>query len=162
MKPIVMPVMGQDFETGIILQWLKEENDTIKRGEVILISESEKTSFEIEAEEDGVLLKILYPDGTEVEVLKPVGYIGQVGEEYKENQADGTKEPETLQPDPIREIKSSATDSVAPIKAEKLLASPSVKRFAKERGVNISQVPGSGPDGRILKNDVLNAVEKNS
>lgn len=162
MKPIIMPVMGQDLETGKIVQWLKKENDIIKKGEIILISESEKTSFEIEAEEDGVLLKILYPDDTEVEVLEPIGYIGKVGEEYKEDQADKIKESETSQPDSIREIKPSTADSVAPIKMEKLLASPSVKRLAKETGVDISQVPGSGPDGRILKSDVLQAAGNNS
>ena len=162
MKPIIMPVMGQYLETGKIVQWLKKENDTIKKGEVIIICESEKTSFEIEAEEDGVLLKILYPDDTEVEVLKPIGYIGEVGEMYNEDQRDETKEPETSQPHPIKEIKPSVADSAAPDNTEKLLVSPSVKRLAKEMGVDISQVIGSGPDGRILKSDVLEAVQKNS
>lgn len=162
MKPIIMPVMGQDLETGTIAQWVKKENDTVKKGEVILISESEKTSFEVEAEEDGILLKILYPEGAEVQVLKPIAYIGQEGEEFIEDQTDGTTKPETLQPAPVRDVKPSTVDNTTPVKAESFLASPSVKRLAKEMGVDISKVQGSGPDGRILKNDILEATENTS
>ena len=162
MKPIIMPVMGQDFETGKIVQWVKKENDTVKKGEVILITESEKTSFEIEAEEDGVMLKILYPEGAEVEVLKPIGYIGQDEEEYKEGQTDSSEEAQTSPPVSIQEIEPSAFDRGTSAEEKRLMASPSVKRFAKEVGVDISQVTGSGPDGRIMKSDVLEAAQNNS
>lgn len=162
MKPIIMPIMGQDLETGTIVQWVKKENDAVKKGEVILITESEKTSFEVEAEEDGILLKILYPEGTEVQVLKPIAYIGQEGEEFREDQADNPKESETSQPEPVIEIIPPAIEDEIPGKAERLLASPSVKRLAKEIGVDISQVQGSGPDGRIQKSDVLEAAQNTS
>ncbi len=160
MKPIIMPVMGQDLETGTIVQWVKMETDTIKKGEVILVTESEKTSFEVEAEEDGILLKILYPEGTEVQVLKPVAYIGQEGEEFKEDRVDGASEPETSQPEPVEDAKPPAVYSETDDKIERLLASPSVKRLAKDAGVDITRVQGSGPDGRILKSDVLAATQK--
>ena len=162
MEPIIMPVMGQDLETGTIVQWVKKENDTVKKGEVILITESEKASFEVEAEEDGILLKILYPEGTEVEVLRPVAYIGREGEEFKEDQSNSTEEPETSQPESVRDVKPSTVDDGTPAKAKKLMASPSVKRLAKEAGVDIAQVQASGPDGRILKSDVLEAAQNTS
>ena len=86
MIPIIMPQVGQDYPTGIIVEWLKEENDPVEKDEAVLIVESEKASFEVEAEEAGILLKKLYPNGQEVEILKPVGYIGQPGEVFKDMQ----------------------------------------------------------------------------
>ena len=162
MKPVIMPIMGQDLETGRIVKWVKKENDPVKKEEVIFISESEKASFEVEAEEDGILLKILYPEETEVQVLKPVAYIGQEGEEFKEDQVDGTKESETSKPEQVGDLKTSAVEGGTPVREKKFSVSPSAKRLAKEMGVDISQLQGSGPEGRIQKSDVLEAVQNTS
>jgi len=77
---VIMPQIGQDVTTGLIASWEKKENDEIKEGEIVCCVEGDKGVFEIEAEESGVLLKILHQVGEEVEVLKPIGYIGQPGE----------------------------------------------------------------------------------
>ncbi len=69
MIPIVMPQIGQDYTSGTIVQWCKEENDSDTNGEVILLVESEKAVFEVEAEASGVLLKILQGEGEEVDIL---------------------------------------------------------------------------------------------
>ena len=68
MIPVMMPQVGHDIPTGTIVEWLKKENDPVERGEVILVVESEKAAFEIEAEASGILLKILHTEGEEVEV----------------------------------------------------------------------------------------------
>ena len=80
MTPIIMPQVGQDYTSGTIVQWLKQVNDPVEAGEIVLLVESEKATFEVEAEEAGVLLTILHGDGHEVEILKPVGYIGRPDE----------------------------------------------------------------------------------
>lgn len=79
-EAIIMPQIGQDVTTGKIVEWLKKENDPVEKGEVVCNVEGDKGVFEVEADESGVLLKILHQVGDEVEVLKPIGYIGQAGE----------------------------------------------------------------------------------
>jgi pyruvate dehydrogenase E2 component (dihydrolipoamide acetyltransferase) len=80
MVPILMPQIGQDIKVGRVVEWHKKQGEAVRRGEVILTVESEKASFEVEAESDGVLLQVLCPENGEAEVLSPVGYIGQPGE----------------------------------------------------------------------------------
>ena len=79
-QEIIMPQIGQDMTTGVIVKWLKQENDAVKRDEVICEVEGDKGVFEVEADNAGTLLKILFLEGTEVEVFKPIGYIGEPGE----------------------------------------------------------------------------------
>ena len=156
MKPIIMPVVGQDLETGKIVEWLKGENDPVEKGQVILLVESEKASFEIEAEEDGVLLKILHPEGTEVEVLKPVGYVGRAGERFDETKAEAATEHRP----PTGAVEATATPeqrAAAPAERKEPPVSPSARRIAKEMGVDLTKLKGSGPRGRIVRSDVLAA-----
>ena len=84
MVPIIMPQVGQDITTARVVEWRKKENDPIEEGEIIVVVESEKAAFEVEAEASGVLLKIVHQEDTEVEILTPIGYLGQPGEEYSE------------------------------------------------------------------------------
>jgi len=81
--PILMPQIGQDITTGTIIKWFVRENDEVKEGDIIAEVESEKAAFEVEAYESGVILKILYKEGEEAEVLKPIGYIGEPGEKIE-------------------------------------------------------------------------------
>ena len=87
MLPIIMPQVGQDIPAGTVAEWLKQENDPVKQGEVIALVESEKAVFEIEAEADGVLLRILHDAGDEVPILEPIGYLGEPGEVLPEEDA---------------------------------------------------------------------------
>jgi len=80
-EPIIMPQIGQDVSTGKIVEWFKKENDPVEKGEAVCSVEGDKGVFEVEAEESGVLLKILHQADEEIEVFKPIGYIGQPGEE---------------------------------------------------------------------------------
>jgi pyruvate dehydrogenase E2 component (dihydrolipoamide acetyltransferase) len=160
MTPIIMPQVGQDLPTGTVVRWLKRENDPVRKGETILEVESEKATFEIEAEQSGVLLKILYQEGQEAEILKPVGYIGQPGEKWGEEPA-GTASPSAVAA-PAKEDERLLQTAPGPVAAmpERMLASPSVRRLAREKGVDLARVTGSGPDGRIVQEDVLAAAEK--
>ncbi len=79
-EPIIMPQIGQDITTGTIVEWFKKETDSVQKGEAVCSVEGDKGVFEVEAEESGVLLKILHQAGEEVEVFKSIGHIGQAGE----------------------------------------------------------------------------------
>ena len=79
-RPIIMPQVGQDIETGAIVEWRVKENDYVNKGDVVAVVESDKATFEVEAYESGVVLKILYDAGAEVKVLDPIAYVGEPGE----------------------------------------------------------------------------------
>jgi dihydrolipoamide dehydrogenase len=80
-EPIIMPQIGQDITTGKVVEWFKKESEPIEKGDIVCSVEGEKGIFEVEAEASGVLLKIIHQAGEEVEVFKPIGHIGQPGEE---------------------------------------------------------------------------------
>lgn len=73
---IIMPQLGENIEKGTITEWMKKENETVRKGEIICAVEADKGVLELEAEQDGVLLKILVRAGEEARVLAPIGYIG--------------------------------------------------------------------------------------
>ena len=151
---VMMPQVGQDIRTAVILEWLKKENDPVQKGDAIVSVESDKATFEVEAYESGVLLKILHAEGAEVRVLTPIAYIGQPGEEVVTEAPAG----ETFV-EPAIEKKSPPTSEPIP-KRSSPAASPSARRLAKEKGVALQDVAGTGPGGRITKEDVLNAADR--
>ncbi len=153
---VIMPQVGQDIETAVIVEWLKKENDPVQKGDAIVSVESDKAIFEVEAYESGVLLKILHAEGAEVRVLAPIAYIGQPGEEIVETVADEPAGETSVEP--LMEEKAPST--LEPVrKLGGPAASPSARRLAKEKGVDLKTVTGTGPGGRITKEDVLNAVD---
>ena len=156
MIPIGMPQVGQDIPCGKILEWLKKENDPVEKGEILLTVESEKASFEVESDASGILLKILHREGDEVEILKPIGYIGEQGEIYEEEQEVRPEEAAPLEsPRPTQEQRSPAPVG----HAGKVAASPLVKRLAREHDIDLSTIAGTGPGGRIIKRDILGAID---
>ena len=150
---VIMPQVGQDIETAIIIEWLKKENDPVQKGDIIAIVESDKAAFDVEAYESGILIKILYKEGDEVKVLTPIAYIGQSGEEIVKD-TPPTEIPTT----PVVD-KSPASTTEIKSEHKGPIASPSAKRLAKEKGIDLQTVSGTGPGGRITKEDVLNATK---
>ena len=151
-KPIIMPQIGQDVETGVIVEWRVKENDYVNKGDVVALVESDKATFEVEAYESGVLLKLLYDVGSEVKVLAPIAYVGEPGETVEEPQtAKGTDEAATPQKEECREVTEQLSRAGVSV-------SPSAKRVAREHGIDLSKIQGSGPDGRVTKQDVLAAI----
>ncbi len=151
-KPIIMPQVGQDIETGVIVEWHVKENDYVNKGDVVALVESDKATFEVEAYESGVLLKLLYDAGAEVKVLDPIAYVGEPGESIEEPQR--SKVINHASPVRKEELKKETTrQSRADVSI-----SPSAKRVAREHGIDLSTIQGTGPDGRITKQDVLVAI----
>jgi HAD superfamily hydrolase (TIGR01509 family) len=155
-KPIIMPQVGQDIKTGIVVEWCVKENDYVNKGDIVAIVESDKATFEVEAYESGVLLKILYDAGAEVPVLDPIAYIGEPGEDIKQLESADIVTDETIEtaPSEITKVEKETEQ----LRKQSIAVSPAAKRVARKYGVDLSKITGSGPDGRILKQDVLAAA----
>ena len=161
---MTLPRLGQGMESGTIVRWLKQEGDRVEKGEVLYELDTEKATQEVEAEASGVVLKILASEGEEVEVGKAVVVIGEEGEEVEapakeepkaeaeeEDKAEAQREPE---PEPPAERVETPDISRADGRVK---ASPLARRIARERGIDLGRVRGTGPEGRIVAEDVERA-----
>jgi len=151
MPEVVMPRLDPGMQSGKIVEWLKKEGEQVKKGEPILVVEGEKTTFEIEAPESGLLTRILAKPGDDVPVTQAVAIIGEP-----------TTKPES--PRQTTEVPSSEVAAQTPTTPQpakqQVIASPAARRLAQEQGVDISQVIGTGPGGRISSEDIMAAAKK--
>lgn len=141
-KEFVMPKLGMTMEEGTITKWLKKEGDKVEKGEPIVEIMTDKVNMEVESPYDGILLKIVAKEGDVVPILQPIAIIGEEGEEVK------TEEPK------VEEKKEEVK-----IEEELIKASPAAKKLAREAGIDLSLIKGTGPDGRIVEKDVLAYIE---
>jgi pyruvate dehydrogenase E2 component (dihydrolipoamide acetyltransferase) len=161
---VILPKLGQTMEEGTIVEWIKKEGDPVQRGELLFTVESDKAVLEVEAPARGFLRKILVPAGVEVPVLTVVALITRGADDEIAmhpragdlEDARGGVGARQASPAP------SATDSgtrAGPASAEigRLFASPRARRAAREQGIELASVIGSGPSGRIVEKDVLAA-----
>ena len=151
---VKLPRLGQGMESGIIGKWLKAEGDKVEKGEPLFEVETDKATQEVEAELSGVLLKIAVAGG-EVPVGQTIGVIGEAGESVE------VAAPVAEAPDaeaPAAEAPVEAPPAIAtPVSVEpgdRIKASPLARRMARERGIELSSLTGTGPDGRIVAEDV--------
>jgi pyruvate dehydrogenase E2 component (dihydrolipoamide acetyltransferase) len=184
---VKLPRLGQGMEAGTIVRWLKSEGDTVQKGEPLYELDTDKVTQEVEAEAGGVLLKIAIPEG-EVEVGKTIAVIGEAGEDVTEAFGDGEDEQpgaaESGEADQSAEKPARATARDAEREAGRkastsapsepsqqatnggqpgsdggrVKASPLARRIARERGVDISALSGTGPEGRVVAEDVERAA----
>ena len=167
---IKMPQLGLTMEEGTVERWLKAEGDAVKTGEPLLEITTDKLTNEVEAEADGILLKIVAPEGTDVPVQGLLGYIGQPGEQV------GTSAPIATSAAPVAAPAALAETSAAPaaapaapaetaapaVRGKKIRISPLARKIARQMGVDTAAVTGTGPNGRIIKRDILAAAESAS
>lgn len=153
-QAVLMPQVGQDIETAILVEWTAQVGATVKPNDVIALVESDKATFEVQALEAGVLLKQLLREGEEGKVLEPIAWIGQPGEQIKTDANVGESAPAVEAP----QVDSAGPAATAPPEGEHAPAAPAARRVAREKGVDLATVTGTGPGGRILKQDVLAAV----
>jgi pyruvate dehydrogenase E2 component (dihydrolipoamide acetyltransferase) len=157
---VKLPRLGQGMESGTIVKWLKSEGEPVEKGEPLYELDTDKVTQEVEAEASGVLLKIAIPEG-EVKVGKTIGFIGEQGEAVaaQEAPAKALKPAETSkrieqEPAPAAETQPAPSNGSA---NGRIKASPLARRIARERGVDLAQIRGTGPDGRIVAEDVERA-----
>jgi pyruvate dehydrogenase E2 component (dihydrolipoamide acetyltransferase) len=180
---VTLPRLGQGMESGTIVRWLKSEGDAVEKGEPLYELDTEKVTQEVEADASGVLLKILADEGEEIEVGKAIAVIGEEGEAVAEPEAEAEEptevteeeEHEEGEPAPEREEERERGREAGPegpsepesaeqalpseqrVDGGRLKASPLARRIAKERGIDLAQLRGTGPEGRIVAEDVERA-----
>jgi pyruvate dehydrogenase E2 component (dihydrolipoamide acetyltransferase) len=156
---VILPRLGQGMESGTIVRWLKSEGEPVEKGEPLFELDTDKVTQEVEAEAAGVLLKIAVSEG-EVPVGQTVAFIGAEGEDVPEaapaptesgagRQAPAEAEPAAETPVPGTGLSQSTNGRIK--------ASPLARRMARERGIELSGIRGTGPDGRIVAEDVERA-----
>ncbi|TMK94234.1 MAG: 2-oxo acid dehydrogenase subunit E2 [Actinobacteria bacterium] len=156
---IKLPRLGQGMESGTIVKWLKSEGDPVEKGEPLYELDTDKVTQEVEADASGVLLKIAISEG-EVEVGKTIAVIGEQGESVP----DETPAPEAAaKPEAKRESPPSETLQQTVARDERrdgdrVKASPLARRIARERGIELTSLTGTGPEGRIVAEDVERAA----
>jgi pyruvate dehydrogenase E2 component (dihydrolipoyllysine-residue acetyltransferase) len=157
---VTLPRLGQGMETGTIVRWLKSEGDTVEKGEPLYELDTEKVTQEVEAEASGILLKILAGEGEEIEVGKAIAVIGQEGEEVSvpaEAPATPNEEPQAAESEPEPQAETQPGQPTASPNGGRIKASPLARRIALERGIELSSLRGTGPEGRIVAEDVERA-----
>jgi pyruvate dehydrogenase E2 component (dihydrolipoamide acetyltransferase) len=185
---VKLPRLGQGMESGTIVKWLKGEGEPVKKREPLYELDTDKVTQEVEAEADGVLLKIVVDSG-EVEVGRTIAFIGNEGEDVPSENGkpaeteDEDKADDAAEPDEQPEEEGSPADEMdderergrqaaaataeqataavadAPAKTDgRVKASPLARRLAREKGIDIAELQGSGPEGRIVADDVERAT----
>jgi pyruvate dehydrogenase E2 component (dihydrolipoamide acetyltransferase) len=165
---IDMPKLSDTMTVGTLVKWLKKEGDAVANGDMIAEVETDKATMEVECFEDGVLLKQYCGAGDEVPVGGAIAAIGEAGEAAPEvapaEAAAASPEPQAEaapEPTPATPAPAAATPTPAPsapaVPGAKIKASPLAKKLAADKGLDLATIQGSGPGGRIVKADVLNA-----
>ncbi|MBU0478342.1 2-oxo acid dehydrogenase subunit E2 [bacterium] len=155
MKEIIMPKLGQTVEESTVGKWLKKEGDKVEKGDVLLEITTDKATLEVESFANGVLRKIVHKEGDIVPVLTVIGYIAgsmdeEIPEKPREQLQEEKKEEEAFVEEPVQEVQDKSI-----IEEVRIKISPLAKRLAKEKGIDVTKVNGTGPDGRIVKEDIL-------
>ena len=155
---VVMPALGLTVEKGIIVKWLKKEGEAVKRGEPLFEVEADKVTTEVEAPATGILARILVGVGVEVPITTVVGVIAEPGEEVAAEY--GAKVPVVAEAETAVAAGGSRPGTETPVstvaggRGGSIRAVPAARKLARERGLTIEAVAGSGPDGTILVRDV--------
>ncbi|WP_121629972.1 pyruvate dehydrogenase complex dihydrolipoamide acetyltransferase [Tropicibacter alexandrii] len=149
---ILMPALSPTMEEGTLAKWLVKEGDTVQSGDILAEIETDKATMEFEAVDEGVVGRILIPEGTsEVKVNTPIALLVEEGEAVPETTGSAAKPAPTAAPEP-----PAQPAPAAPVArdGERIFASPLARRIAEQKGLDLSQITGSGPRGRIVKADV--------
>jgi len=152
-----MPRLSLTMKEGTVVQWFKKEGETVTKGEPLVEVLSEKVTYDVEAPESGTLRKILASEGSNVPVDQAIGMISAPNEVLTEAEIKAQ-----VSLPKVEEVAEIHKGEVVPETVERVLASPAAKRLAKELGINLAQVKGTGPDGRIVEDNVKHFAEQGS
>ncbi|HUZ64509.1 MAG TPA: pyruvate dehydrogenase complex dihydrolipoamide acetyltransferase [Acetobacteraceae bacterium] len=167
---ILMPALSPTMTEGTLARWLKKEGDAVKAGDVIAEIETDKATMEVEAVDEGVLGKILVADGTAgVKVNDPIAVLVEKGEKVPDKvPAPKAAAPQAEEPPKPEPAQAAAPKPVAPPPTanghapadhgERIFVSPLARRMAKQAGIDLAGLAGSGPNGRIVKADIETAL----
>jgi pyruvate dehydrogenase E2 component (dihydrolipoamide acetyltransferase) len=175
--PVIIPKLGNTVESCIIGSWKKKEGERVKKGDILLEIETDKTNFEIDAPAGGILLGVFFKEGDIVPVLSNIAVIGNKGEEFESYRP----KPEEIKKEPSRQAikKEKKEEKEIPVAEKESIiekkeaakeetpagVSPRAKQFAKAHNINLDSIVGSGPHGRIMEKDVIkyfNTIHRSS
>src|SRR5262245_9233481 len=152
---IKLPRLGQGMESGTIVKWLKSEGEAVEKGEPLYELDTDKVTQEVESDASGVLLKIAVQEG-EVDVGRTIAVIGKQGEKVSISE-NGAQAPEPSTDVPSEQVRGLTPAVATRDDGGRIKASPLARRIARERGIDIARIQGTGPDGRIVAEDVERA-----
>ncbi|MCL4241051.1 MAG: 2-oxo acid dehydrogenase subunit E2 [Dehalococcoidia bacterium] len=166
---VTMPQMGADMTEGTLLKWLKQVGDSVQRGDILAEIETDKATVELEAYEAGTIIKQLASEGDVVPVGDVIALLGEPSEAVPEvDRKPPAETPARRAVEPEAKERAAAAAGAAPAPAAapdaepdaggRIRVSPVAKRMARDAGIDISELRGSGPDGRILRRDIEAAV----
>jgi pyruvate dehydrogenase E2 component (dihydrolipoamide acetyltransferase) len=175
---VKLPRLGQGMEAGTIVKWLKAEGEPVAKGEPLFEVDTDKVTQEVESDFAGVLLKIALAEG-EAPVGQTIAWIGEAGEEVAAAPADApsddgapqsaekpaeahARDAERAEGRAAAAAEAEALPSPAQSNGGRIKASPLARRIARERGLDLAQIRGTGPDGRIVAEDVERAQTRPS
>ncbi|KXV67368.1 branched-chain alpha-keto acid dehydrogenase subunit E2 [Acetobacter malorum] len=172
---LLMPALSPTMTEGTLARWVKAEGEKVAIGDVLAEIETDKATMEVEAIEDGILGRILVPEGThEIAVNAPIAIMVSEGEAVPEAGAAKPKNSAppapAAQPAPAQQgsapASAPAATPVAPVgqpaTGKRIIASPLAKRVASQKGLDLSRIKGTGPNGRIVRRDVDNAAAQST
>lgn len=167
-ETIEMPKLSDTMTEGTVVKWHKKEGDKVESGEVIAEIETDKATMDLEAFDAGVLLKIVAAEGAAVPCRQPIAYIGKPGEKIEEAPAPSAAEGKSkAKAKPPEDGKAASEDKgekpaagpapvePGPSSEKRVKASPLARKIASDRGIDLARVSGTGPGGRIVRQDVL-------
>ncbi len=159
---LVMPRLSDTMERGTIARWIKQEGDAFTNGDVLVEIETDKALMELSAYDDGVILKILVPDGGEAELGAPIAITGAAGETVPAAMLQAAPAPVVAAAKATAKQPAAARDTTPVAATTEVRASPIARKLASENGIDLRVLAGkgSGPDGRIVKVDVERLLGK--
>jgi pyruvate dehydrogenase E2 component (dihydrolipoamide acetyltransferase) len=155
--PVILKKLSWTMEEGLLGKWIKHEGDQVKEGEALCEIETEKATDELHAPTTGTLIKIIYAEGSTIPVNSIIAVIGIPGEDI--SSMIGPSEPQKIAVLAPVQIKEQITVQ-KPRDSGEVRISPSARRLAREHGIDLTRIQGTGPGGRIVSEDVLRAVTK--
>lgn len=171
-KVVIMPRLDIDMEKGAVVEWRKQKGDHVEAGDVLAIVMSEKVTYELESPASGTLAEVLVEPEVEVPIGVPIAIIAEEGDtpEVVEeairkareelNRALRPAPAPTPMPAPSPRPAPPAPTAAVPADARRVKITPAARRLAREYGIDVSRIRGTGPGGRITKQDVLRAIEE--
>ncbi|MBI4522217.1 MAG: 2-oxo acid dehydrogenase subunit E2 [Deltaproteobacteria bacterium] len=161
---VIMPALGVAQEKGILISWLKAEGESVRKGEPLMEVETDKATVEIEAPASGTLAGVTASPGDAIPVGQTIAVILEAGEPLSRRAEPHSPSPpgaaasQTLRDQVSEKAVSPSRSAAAPLQPGRIPASPAAKRIAKEKGIDLTALKGSGPEGSILAEDVLQAA----
>ncbi|WP_339226652.1 2-oxo acid dehydrogenase subunit E2 [Oceanobacillus sp. FSL K6-2867] len=162
LKEVFMPKLSSTMEVGTLLEWFKEEGESVEVGEPLFEIMTDKINIEVESYEEGILLKKYYDVEDEVPVNEIVAFIGEANDKAPDTPPAAGNEEQTEKeaaPEDAVSQKEAATSGAS---TSKVRATPAARRAARENNLSIENIQGTGPNGRIHEQDVVDALNKES